>query len=226
MPVLGSVFAMKRQQMGNDSRTQASATQPAAGARMCVAMPINPADSTTVIEVISAAFISDPTWSWAFPEPAARRRWWVHCIENALRYPCAFKTDGFEAVSIWIPPGGIEFSPESEKRIPALLNEVAGARASVVSELLCRFEQAHPHHVPHYYLSLLATQDAHRGRGHGMALLRENLSQIDAAHMPAYLESSNPANNARYETLGFVPAVCFRAPGDGPIVTGMWREKR
>ena len=32
-----------------------------------------------------------------------------------------------------------------------------------------------------------------------MALLADNLALIDAERMPAYLESTNPANNARYE---------------------------
>jgi hypothetical protein len=56
-----------------------------------------------------------------------------------------------------------------------------------------------------------------------MALLKENLERIDAERMPAYLESSNPKNNLRYESLGFVPVASFRAPGNGPAVTGMWR---
>ena len=59
-----------------------------------------------------------------------------------------------------------------------------------------------------------------------MALLSENLARIDAERMPAYLESSNPGNNHRYESLGFEPVVCFRAPSNGPVVTGMWRKRR
>jgi len=129
-------------------------------------------------------------------------------------------------VSIWIPPDGTESSPEDEERIPDLLNELVASRASDVAELLRRFGEAHPRHEPHYYLSLLGVGDGSRGRGLGMALLRENLDRIDAEKMPAYLESSNPGNNPRYESLGFVPVVSFRAPGDGPVVTGMWRARR
>ena len=94
--------------------------------------------------MIASAFGSDPTWSWAFPDPATRRRFWEFAV--------------------------------------------------------------------------------HRGRGLGMALLRENLARIDAQRMPAYLESSNQANNHRYESVGFVQVAAFRAPGGGPMVTGMWRE--
>ena len=93
-------------------------------------------------------------------------------------------------------------------------------------ELLHRFEAAHPRQLPHYYLSLLGTRDDQRGRGVGMALLREILARIDAEHAPAYLESSNPANNHRYQSVGFESVVTFKAPGDGPEVTGMWRPAR
>ena len=177
-----------------------------------------------LIDVIASAFLKDPTWSWAFPEPAMRKRFWKLAIDGALSYPWVFKTNNFEAVSVWIPPGGSEFLPEDEDRLPILLKELAGSRAADVLELLHRFGEAHPRSQPHYYLSLLGIGDAQAGRGLGMALLRENLIRIDAERMPAYLESSNPANNHRYESAGFVPVVSFRAPGDGPLVTGMWRE--
>lgn len=186
--------------------------------------PCGAADCSMVVDLIADAFLRDPTWSWAFPDPASRRRWWQFCIKSALRYPWTLKTSGFEAVSVWIPPVGTEFSREDEGKITDLLTELVGARATAVTELLHRFEAAHPRAQPHYYLSLLGTAGGHKGRGLGMALLRENLARIDIERMPAYLESSNPANNHRYESVGFEPVVTFQAPDDGPLVTGMWRR--
>ena len=190
-------------------------------------LPVTPAtvsDAPRIVDVISAAFRQDPTWSWAFPDPQARRRWWQVCTLGALRYPWVLRTGDFEAVSVWIPPGGTEVSSEEEARLPDLLTELVGPRAPAVAELLQRFGDAHPRHAPHYYLSLLATADEHRGRGLGIALLRENLARIDREGTPAYLESSNPANNPRYMALGFLPVTSFQAPGGGPVVTGMWRQ--
>ena len=57
-----------------------------------------------------------------------------------------------------------------------------------------------------------------------MALLKENLARLDSIRMPAYLESSNPINNQRYESVGFAPVVSFQAPNNGPMITGMWRR--
>ena len=55
----------------------------------------------------------------------------------------------------------------------------------------------------------------------------DNLELIDASGTAAYLESTNPANNARYERLGFTQIGEFSLPGDdGPPVATMWREAR
>jgi len=147
-------------------------------------------------------------------------------VDTLLDWALRYRTGGFEAVAVWIPPDRSEFSAAEESRLPDFVRELVGRRAPEVTELLRRFGDAHPRHAPHYYLSLLATADEHRGRGLGIALLRENLARIDLEGRPAYLESSNPGNNPRYQSLGFVPVTSFQAPGDGPLVTGMWREGR
>lgn len=83
----------------------------------------------------------------------------------------------------------------------------------------------HPHDRPHYYLGWWATHRDHAGRGLGAVLIDDNLAAIDAEHMPAYLESTNPANLPRYEALGFEPRREF-GPPDGPVITTMWRDAR
>jgi len=57
-----------------------------------------------------------------------------------------------------------------------------------------------------------------------MALLAENLRQMDAEGIPAYLESSNPENNARYERLGFRRVGEFQTPRGERTVATMWRN--
>ena len=91
-------------------------------------------------------------------------------------------------------------------------------------ELFDRFDAAHPREVPHYYLSLLATHPSHTGRGLGMALLAESLARMDREGMPSYLESSNPANDHRYERLGFAKIGEFTTPGGDTTVATMWRD--
>jgi GNAT superfamily N-acetyltransferase len=129
-------------------------------------------------------------------------------------------------VSVWAVPNGMELTREAESSIPKILDGAVGSRAPTVLEALLQFEAAHPHDEPHYYLSIVATHDDHRGRGIGESLLARNLETVDARHFPAYLESSNPKNLARYERLGFRPREQFALPDGGPTVTTMWRVAR
>ena len=189
-----------------------------------------PADLPAITETISLAFHGDPTWSWAFPDPDRRPEQysvlWRFVVAGALRYPSVLMTASCEAAAVWIPPNGTELAEEDEARMMPLLEELVGPRATQVLELLARFDACHPHTEPHYYLSLLGTHPRHAGKRIGMALLAENLDRIDAEHMPAYLESSNPRNNHRYERHGFEATGEFYPPGGDVPVTTMWREAR
>ncbi len=175
---------------------------------------------------LTAAFATDPLWSWAFPEPADLAVWWRFMIKSALRYPWVWVSGDYLAASVWIPPDGSEFTEDEEARVEPILNELVGPRAGDLLELLERFETSHPRDRPHYYLSLLGTHPDHRGRGLGMGLLAQNLAVIDAEGIPAFLESSNPDNNRRYERLGFEQVGEFTTPDETRTVATMWREPR
>ena len=86
-----------------------------------------------------------------------------------------------------------------------------------------RFEEAQPQDEPHAYLSILATHPDHRGQGIAQSLVRENLAEFDRQGLPTYLESTNPANDHRYERLGFAKIGGFEGADPGSIVAAMWR---
>jgi GNAT superfamily N-acetyltransferase len=182
------------------------------------------------VQTITEAFQHDPTWGWAFPDPELRpehyRRWWGVFVGSANRYDWTWLAEDGASVAVWIPPDGVELTEEDEASLEPLLRELIGSRTDPVLEGLHRFDTAHPRDEPHYYLSLLGTRNSRRGEGIGMALLRESLAAVDAEGMPAYLESTNPANNRRYESVGFADIGTFEMPDGGPKVTRMWREAR
>ncbi|MDQ2965566.1 MAG: GNAT family N-acetyltransferase [Chloroflexota bacterium] len=190
----------------------------------------SPEDCQLVTEIITLAFANDPLWSWAMRRADGRTDhqaiFWRLFVEGALRYDSTWLTEGGGATSIWIPPDGTELAPEQEEPLAELVAEFLGPAGDDYLALLARFDGAHPRGEPHYYLTLLGTHPDHRGRGLGMRLLTHDLEVIDAEHLPAYLESSNPANNHRYESVGFERMGEFSYPGNGPIVTTMWRPGR
>jgi ribosomal protein S18 acetylase RimI-like enzyme len=172
------------------------------------------ADLPAIGEALALAFEHDPLWGWAFESASRERK--LQSLATvfgffagaALDFGWVRVTDGVEAVALWIPPGSPEMTPADEERMPGV---IAGAcepePARRVEQMLDAFERNHPHEPPHFYLSLLATHPDHAGRKLGVGLVADCLAEIDAADppAPAFLESSNPRNLARYERLGFRP---------------------
>jgi ribosomal protein S18 acetylase RimI-like enzyme len=191
--------------------------------------PASSAEVNDVVAILVSAFYDDPTWSWVFPEPSQRReqhrRLWTLYVEGAMRYSWVWMTAEFTATSVWIPPHGTDLSAEQESAMETLMAEF-GPDGSLATQVLELCERAHPRDVPHFYLSLLGTAVEHRGRGHGLGLLAENLGLVDEARMPAYLEASNPANVPLYVRYGFVVRDSIKLPAGGPEVVTMWRDSR
>jgi GNAT superfamily N-acetyltransferase len=200
----------------------ADSTDPGAG------RPALARDLERVTETITLAFATDPVWSVALAGPDGRTDhllpYWRLFVDEA------FSQDGVRvlldgaAVSVWVPPGGAEISAAGLAALEALVGAHLGADgANELYELFDRFESNHPRVEPHAYLSLLATHPDHRGRGIGQTLLADDLAGWDAAGMPSYLESTNPANDHRYERAGFRRVGGFRAVRDDAPISTMWR---
>ncbi len=188
-------------------------------------------DAEAITETLALAFHEDPVWSWAFPDAERRleqhRAVWGLLVRAKIEEGSVWQTAGGEAAAVWVLPGRPELGPEDEKRLEALVEGSMGEGAARVLDTFERFEVAHPHERgEHHYLSLLGTHPDHRGKGVGMGLLAECLRRIDEEGAPSYLESSNPANDHRYERLGFARWGEFELGEDGPDVTQMWREPR
>ncbi len=187
------------------------------------------ADADAIVSVLTAAFFHDPLWGPAFPEESRRAAqaaaMWRLYVTSALRYPWTLVTPGREAAAVWIPPEGTELTPQEEEGLEDLLVRAAGPEAArAIMVIYGQLEEAHPGE-PCFYLTLLGVHDDHRGRGLGMKLLAESLARIDDLGAPAYLESSNPANLARYESVGFTARDRITV-ATGHTVTTMWRPAR
>jgi GNAT superfamily N-acetyltransferase len=188
-----------------------------------------PDELARVVEIFALGFAVDPVWGhWTFPDVADRvaagREFWAPYVHGSARYGGVLVLDDLSAVSLWVPPGVPDLDEQGEADAAAMMTRVLGERAALVDRGWELFAQTRPTE-PHWYLSLLATDPASRGRGVGMGLVAQHLKVVDAAHLPAYLESTNPGNVARYERAGFELVGYFDLP-DGPRVDRMWRSKR
>ncbi len=188
------------------------------------------ADVDRATETVTLAFASDPVWEVALRRPDGRvdhhRPYWRFFVAAAIAGGSVWLLDDGAAVAVWVPPGGRELPDDALAALERFNETTLGpARAREMTELYERFEAGHPAEPPHAYLSLLATHPAHRGRGIGQQLLAANLAGWDALGVPAYLESTNPANDHRYERAGFRAIGAFQAVRDGAPITRMWRDQ-
>ncbi|WP_125098265.1 GNAT family N-acetyltransferase [Leucobacter chromiireducens] len=189
--------------------------------------PLVADDLDVTARILAEGFWDDPVWGPAFPAHPERMTHavahWRFMADQAVRYGeplIAELPDGtVAAVSTWFPPGQDEIR---EADLPAYETLLRGTIGDAAAETLLAegelFAGARPSE-PHAYLSLLAVSSAARGLGIGMRLVQAGLEHYDAAGVQTYLESSNPANDARYERLGYRPATQLTIPGSPPVQT-------
>jgi GNAT superfamily N-acetyltransferase len=188
-------------------------------------------DVEAAARTVGLAFQADPVWGPAMDADRTtldeRLRLWRLFVAAAARYPWSSIVGDGAVVSIWIPPDGIELDDAEEAELDVALEAVLGPDGTeAFHDLVARFEAHHRRDEPHAYLSLLATHPDHRGREIGMALLASDLRRIDELHVPAWLESTNPANDGRYRSVGFEPVGSFRTVDERRVITTMWRPAR
>ena len=190
-----------------------------------------PDDIDLVTRTIALAFDGDPVWGPAMGGGATtleqKTAIWRLFVAGAIRYPWTSIVGDGDAVSVWFPPDGIELDEAGQAALSDLLTATLGAAATTeFHSLVDRFEANHRIDVAHAYLSLLATHPDQRGRGLGMALLADDLRRLDELHLSAWLESTNPVNDRRYQSVGFEPVGSFRTVDEQRVITTMWRPAR
>lgn len=183
-------------------------------------------DVDKVTEIITTAFEGDPTWAPLLYQGGTHetaRRYWRLFVNAAARHGWNFSNEEGSAASVWYPPGASELSEQEEAGFSEFATNLLGEEvAQTLFATGKAFEAATPE-GDFFYLSLLAVNPEHSGKGIGMQLLRQNLQEIDELGVPTYLESSNPANDVKYERLGYVRHGRFTVPS-GLQISTFWRE--
>jgi len=89
-------------------------------------------------------------------------------------------------------------------------------------------ERKHKELVPnkHWYLSILAVDPQHQGKGYASKLLNEMLSYIDEEGLHCYLETEGEKNVSMYQHFGFEVVDEFIVPGTNDKLVAMLRKPK
>jgi ribosomal protein S18 acetylase RimI-like enzyme len=191
----------------------------------------NPDELDRVTTVLARAFQDDPMWRWALgrddsDERRMRLARFFGTVAKKVhaRQELIFTAGDFAGAAVWMPPGKWRFTLGDEARVAGGVLSAFGASGTVrLLKLLLGVERVHLRE-PHYYLFAIGADPSQQGRGVGTALLEPMLARCDAEKLPAYLESSNPANLSFYRRHGFVETTSLDFGGN--VVTPMRRDPR
>ncbi|GAB7039743.1 MULTISPECIES: GNAT family N-acetyltransferase [Catenuloplanes] len=188
---------------------------------------VTKADASDVVwatDLITHSLESQAPAVWLVP-PRARRHVVLGsairtALDAALTLGEVLCTPDRTGVAVWLPHDGDAW-PALPGRYDARTDEITaefGARFRQLATLLAAHHPAEPHH----HLLFMAVEPNRRGEGLGSALLRAHHARLDAAGIPAYLVSGNPAARDLYARHGYRAAAPILLP-DGAAFWPMWR---
>lgn len=186
---------------------------------------VRESDQAKVLDTLVSAFMDDPVERWLYPdieEYLAHFPLFLAAFgSRAFTAQTVWSLGEFLAVALWMPPGT---EPDGDLVTSLLTESVSPQRHEDAFAVLEQMEIAHPKY-PHWYLPWLGVHAAYQGTGLGAQLIKYCLGIVDASHLSAYLESSNPRNISFYRRHGFEVTGEAQA-GACPPVTFMLRAPR
>ena len=167
---------------------------------------------------------------YAIPDAEQRRRLLPWLMGLNVRYGCrygeVYRTAEYTGAAFWLPPGHATYTLWRMLRAgmfvaPLRLPWPVLRRLATVEG---RAQRLHERYAPepHWYLAQIGVEPAHQRQGVASRLLRLMLARMDAAGLPCYLETENPANISVYGRYGF-QVVAEDVVPDGPHIWAMLR---
>lgn len=185
-------------------------------------------DGGSIVPLLARAFADDPAVRWMIREDARHDEgmtaWFRATFEHlTMPHDLSFVTDGeLRGAALWVPPGEGGVSWWKQVLLaPEMLRAFGWKKLKRSLDSVNMVLDLHPTE-PHYYLSTLAVEPAHQGRGLGKALMAPMLARCDAEQVPAYLECID-RNVPLYRSRGFEVKRTAPLVGGGPMMNFMWR---
>jgi ribosomal protein S18 acetylase RimI-like enzyme len=188
-------------------------------------------DAEKLADALARAFSDDPGFAHVLPDPANRTDRLRIFFETELRSVAlprglVWTTEELVGAAIWGAPGEWRVPITASLREGPAMWRSFGRRLPLALWSRLRMDGRHPKEPPHWYLAVMGVAPEWQGRGLGTALMRPGLEEIDAAGLPAYLETSTLRARALYERQGFAVTGEINVPMGGPPIWLMWREPR
>lgn len=177
------------------------------------------------IRALTLAFVRDPVMRWLFPSPSAYLTHFPRFADAfggpAFGAGTAWTSDDASGAALWFPSG---VHPDAEAIAAIVFEAIDPSRHAAMLAVMKQMGAFHPLE-PHWYLAILGVDSARQGQGLGAQLMHEALARCDDEGLPAYLESSNPANVSLYRRHGFEVIGEIQAY-DSPVSFAMSRPAR
>ena len=159
------------------------------------------------LSTIVTAFAADPLLRWILPSADKYLNHSAGIFDGfggvAFDAGTAYQVADFAGVALWVPPSHAQHHDNEDAEFSSSLTQlVVPEQMEEVATVLTQMQSYHPDYDC-WYLPLIGVDPGHQGRGLGAQLMKYALASCDEAGLPAYLESSNPANISLYERFGF-----------------------
>jgi len=188
-------------------------------------------DLAAVSADLSDAFADDVMFDWFLRadgrRDAARLKFFQFIVQN-MGFPQGKieRPAAGGAAAIWLPFEALGPTPllTELRALPVLLGATGLSRFPRLVAVREVMDKNHPMDRPHAYLMFLGVSRAAQGRGVGSRLLKVGTDRLDAAGLPAYLETQTERNIGLYRRHGFEVTAETKARPDAPPLWSMWRE--
>ncbi|SDY15529.1 Acetyltransferase (GNAT) family protein [Micromonospora pattaloongensis] len=159
------------------------------------------ADRGRVIDSLVAAFATDPVLRYLFPDeatyPQHAAAFFGHLFDKRVHKEAIWTVGNGASVAIWEPPSTEDGAPD--ECLAAQLPADTFARVRAYDQAVHAALPA----APFWYLGVLGTHPDYAGRRWGHAVMAAGLRRAAADGLPAFLETSNPANVEVYRRAGW-----------------------
>lgn len=194
-------------------------------------LPVTARSVDAASRVLAAAFATDPVFRWMAHDQTGLDQRLRHGFRAMIRLelrgdrPEVVMTNDGGCAAIWHGIDRWQTSDVDALRLAPAFIRSFGPRLGRLMRTMTMMDDQHPTE-PHYHLAFIGTDPARKGKGLGSALMTQMTQRCDLEGIPAYLENSNPQNEAFYVRHGFSVTSRLDLPVGAPPATAMWRDPR